>query len=129
MDMGLCIDSKPAPCPPQTPLSSSSPPSSLRLLSPPSCDAAKRSVPAFLRRGEVMRRGGQPLQGQRSLPFKSHFIFSLAAHSSGSQRSRGGLRTAFSRAGSELAQHNESRITPRGGKTEGHIGGEYINSR
>lgn len=66
-----------------------------------------------LGRGEE-RRGGLPLEGQRSLSFESYFIFFLATHSSGSHKSAGGLRTAFSRAGGGLAQHNQRRITGSG---------------
>ena len=104
---------------------------SLQLVFPRSslcCGAAKRPSPAFgeqagerrgeERRGEERRgeerRGGLPLEGQRSLSFESYFIFSLATHSSGSHKSAGGLRTAFSRAGGGLAQHNQRRITGRG---------------
>ena len=76
------------------------------------------------RRGEE-RRGGLPLEGQRSLSFESYFIFFLATHSSGSHKSAGGLRTAFSRAGGGLAQRNQRRITGSGEerRREGGTGG------
>jgi len=50
------------------------------------------------------------------------FFFFLVTHSCGSNKSAGGLRTAFSQASGGLAQHNQRRITGRERETAGGRG-------